>query len=155
MKKILWLCFMFTMALSTVGYGEKKHVYILCYHTFLGKPQIQTDFSISEFQQHITLLRQKKYTFVQWRDILKNNITGTKNILIMIDDGNVSTYKAYQAALKPFQIKPVLAIYPGIINSRKFALTWAQLQEMRGDGCEIASHGYFHMYLTTKFAQNM
>ncbi len=127
---------------------------VLCYHTFLGKPAVYTDFSISEFNSHIKTLKNAGFTFVTWSQIAKRQITGTKNVLIVIDDGNRSTYWAYQQVLKPLKIKPMLAIYPGIIGSRRFALTWEHLLEMHKDGCELASHGYFHQYFSEKYAQS-
>ncbi len=152
MKKQLWIYLIAILLLATPIVCEKKQVKILCYHTFLGKETIQTDFSISEFRTQITTLRTRGFTFVKWSDVINGQITGTKNILIVIDDGNISTFKAYQYVLKPYAIKPLIAIYPGIIDTRKFALTWAQIKSMQADGCEIASHGYYHMYLTQQYA---
>jgi peptidoglycan/xylan/chitin deacetylase (PgdA/CDA1 family) len=126
-------------------------VTILCYHTFLGKRSVYTDFSIEEFKSHIQILRDKGYHFVQWKDVITNKIKGTNNILLMIDDGHRTTSEAYYQVLKPHGIKPVLAIYPGITNSRSFALKWATILDLEKDGCEVMSHGYFHEFFTEKF----
>jgi peptidoglycan/xylan/chitin deacetylase (PgdA/CDA1 family) len=80
-----------------------------------------------------------------------NRITGSKNILVMVDDGHRTTLDAYNAVFKPMGIKPLLAVYPGIIGRRTFALSWESLAMMKKEGCEIASHGYFHEYFSEKF----
>jgi len=152
MKLKLALIFLLTLLSPIVGYENSAK--ILCYHTFKGTPTIATDFSINEFKLHIQKLQKNGYRFVQWKDIKENRIKGTKNILITIDDGHKSTYEAYQKVLKPLNIKPMLAIYPGIIGSRKFAMTWAQVSQLQKEGCEIASHGYFHQFFTEKYAQS-
>ena len=150
---VLFLIFGLTPSLGATPSTSPGKVYILCYHTFLGKPKIYTDFSISEFKNHIQFLKKNHVNFIQFSDLLHHNFSGDKNVLLVIDDGNISTLQAYQSVLKPLQIKPLLALYPGVINSRKFALTWDQVNQMKTDGCEIASHGFFHEFLTEKFAK--
>lgn len=147
MRKLLLLTFLLWFARATFA----GSAYILCYHTFLSKPQFSTDFSISEFRSQIQELQSAGFKFVQWKDIVQNKIKGKKNILVVIDDGNISTFPAYTQVLKPLGIKPMVALYPGIIGSRKFALTWEQVKSMQADGLEIASHGYFHMYFSQKY----
>ena len=53
--------------------------------------------------------------------------------------------------MKPLGIKPVLAIYPAVISRMHYAMTWNQVKELSDDGCYIASHGYYHLFLSEKF----
>ena len=62
---------------------------------------------------------------------MNGRITGTKNVLVTIDDGNRSVYEAFQKVFKPNGIRPLLAIYPNIIDKKKYALTWDQLASWR------------------------
>jgi peptidoglycan/xylan/chitin deacetylase (PgdA/CDA1 family) len=135
-----------TMAVSI----QAAQVHILCYHTFLGRPKIDTDFSITEFESHIRIIENKGYRFRTFSEIRSGTVTGDRNILLVIDDGNRSAYDATTAVLKPHHIPAMFAIYPGIINTRKFAMTWAQLRELKDSGNEFASHGYFHEFLNQK-----
>ena len=144
---------LFVTALPSLG-AKNPQVYVLCYHTFLGKPAINTDFSIQEFRQHIQTFKQSGVRFVTFQDILNNRIKGSKNVFITIDDGNISAKKAYDAVLKPAHIHPLFAIYPGIISKRKFAMTWQDIATLQKDGCHIASHGYFHEFVTERFFQS-
>ncbi len=145
---VLWVYF---IVLATSGWASANQVTILCYHTFLGKPSVYTDFSISEFKSHVQILKDSGYRFVQWKDVVANKITGTRNILLIIDDGHRTTVDAYNQVLKPLGIKPMLAVYPGITGSRSFAMKWESLIQLQKDGCEVASHGYFHEFFTEKF----
>ena len=151
MRRLYFLVTVFLVLMISMTAFASGKVYILCYHTFLGKSKICTDFSIPEFRAQMITLQQEGFRFVQWKEVLQNRVQGSKNILVMIDDGNISTNAAYHRVLKPLGIKPMLALYPGILNTRKFALTWSQIKVMQQDGCEVASHGYFHEYFTQKF----
>ncbi len=145
------------LCLLCLGIGQNlfaqsnPHVYILCYHTFLGKPSVYTDFSTAELRKQLQDLKDNGFTFVQFKDVLSQKVKGKKNILVIVDDGNISTYPAYKEVFKPMGIKPMIALYPGILNTRSFALKWTQIKDMQDYGCEIASHGYFHMYFSEKY----
>ena len=136
---------------------EKKiftaKAYILCYHTFLGKPSVFTDFSISEFSEQISTLKKNGFRFITLKQLEAKQYEGSKNVLIILDDGNKTSYQAYKNVLKPLNIKPVFAIYPNVIGKVHYAMTWDQLKEVQKEGCEVSSHGYFHLYLKSEFAQ--
>ncbi len=122
-------------------------LYVLCYHSFLGRSNVPYDFSTDELKSHLEYFKQKGFTFVSYRDFLAGNIAGKKNILVTIDDGNHSVYNAYYEVLKPMGIKPLLSIYPNIIGKKEYAMNWSQLKSLVSEGCEIAAHGYFHLKL--------
>jgi peptidoglycan/xylan/chitin deacetylase (PgdA/CDA1 family) len=125
-------------------------VYVLCYHTFLGK-QYQTDFSPENFLLQVQSIKELGYHFVGFDDIQAGNVHGETNVLITIDDGNHSIRKIYRSVLISNQIKPLLFIYPAIISKMYFALTWQDLKEYTQDGATIGCHGYNHMYCNEKF----
>ncbi|HQO03467.1 MAG TPA: polysaccharide deacetylase family protein [Spirochaetota bacterium] len=127
-----------------------NYVSVLCYHSFLGRDKVIYDFSLSELKSQILELRNKGYKFVSYKDVIRGNIHGDRNILVTIDDGNRSVYQAYYQVFKPFGIKPLLAIYPFIIGRKDYSLTWEQLAKLSSDGCDIASHGFFHLKINNK-----
>lgn len=131
----------------------ENSVFVLCYHTFIGKKTIATDFSVSEFSEHVRRLRAGGIRIVSLDQVQHGQISGTRNALIMFDDGNITAYKAYQAVLKPEKLPAVFAIYPGIISRVSYAMTWDQVREVRAAGNGVMVHGFFHMYLTDKFAK--
>ncbi len=129
---------------------EAAQVNIIIYHTFLGKERVPTDFTVDELKAQMDALQKKGFKFISLGDLYGGRITGSNNILVCIDDGNKSLYRAYKEVLKPRNIRPLLAIYPNIIGRQKYALTWEQLRELASEGCDIAAHGYFHLHVNDK-----
>jgi len=129
--------------------GSRSGVNVLCYHAFLDKNN-KYCFSLEELRSHLDYFKKNGYRFVTFKQINNGSLLGDKNLLISIDDGNRSVYRAYQEVFKPLKIKPLLAIYPSIIGKKKYALTWDQLKYLSGQGCAIASHGYQHRVITEK-----
>ncbi len=127
-----------------------KGVYILCYHAFLEKKDPYS-FTNEIFREQLHKLKNSGFTFVTFEDVINDKITGNKNILISIDDGNKSVYQAYYSIMKPMEIKPLLGIYPAIISRMHYAMTWDEVKQLSADGCYIASHGYHHMFLSEKY----
>jgi len=136
----------FTLAAPSYSKG----VYILCYHAFLEKKDPYS-FTNDQFRDQLNRLKSSGFTFVTFEDVKNDKITGNKNILISIDDGNKSVYQAYYSIMKPMGIKPLLGIYPAIISRMKYAMNWDEVKNLADDGCYIASHGYHHMFLSTKY----
>lgn len=126
-------------------YASNK-VYVLVYHTFMGK-KIKYDISIQEFQKQLLDLRSHGFSFVSFDDIKHGKVSGDKNILITIDDGHRTVLDAYYSVLKPLGIKPLLGINTFIIGKKPYVLTWEELQQLTREGCAIASHGYFHLFI--------
>jgi len=147
MRKIYFLI-MFTILIFT-SMGEGK-VFVLAFHTFLGKEKIDLDTDTKEFRQNLEDLKNQGFKFVTMEDIKQNKIIGSKNILITIDDGHKTVIKAYTEVLKPMNIKPVLAIYPAIVGVSKNFMTWDEINSLVKDGVYIASHGYNHLKVNDK-----
>lgn len=153
MKKIKLISALLLVAAvlsATPSYSANSGVYVLCYHAFLERKDPYS-FSNEQFRDQLQRLKKNGFTFVSFEDVINQRISGTKNILITIDDGNKSVYQAYYSIMKPMGIKPVLGIYPAIIGRVHYAMNWDEVKRLADDGCYIASHGYHHMYLSTKY----
>jgi peptidoglycan/xylan/chitin deacetylase (PgdA/CDA1 family) len=140
---VSFLIFIFLISPSLI-WGNQPAVVALSYHAFLEKKDPYSC-SLSSLEDHLDRLSRAGFTFVSMEDIRGGRISGSKNILITVDDGNRSVYKAYHEVFKPRHIKPLLAIYPGIIGKKKYVLTWKELRELTREGCTVAAHGYFHL----------
>jgi hypothetical protein len=126
-------------------------VSVLCYHSFLDKKKMDPYcFTLAELSSQLTQLKKEGFRFVSVNDVLTGRITGSKNVLVTIDDGNRSVYDAFIKVFRPMGIRPVLAIYPNIIDRKKYALTWDQLSYLANNGCDIAAHGFFHLKINQK-----
>lgn len=129
-------------------------VFVLCYHTFIepAEKHGKFNFSLEELKKHIEFLKANGFKFISTEEFLNRQVEGVRNVLITIDDGSESVYRAFKEVLKEENIKPLLAIYPGVISKRKnhYFLNWQQLKELAEEGCYIASHGYFHQKLSSE-----
>jgi peptidoglycan/xylan/chitin deacetylase (PgdA/CDA1 family) len=124
-------------------------VNVLCYHTFSGTNKIE-DFNVRDFGGQLDSLLALGYHFITFSEFTADTLHGTHNLLLTIDDGHKSVRAAYDSVMRPRGIRPVLFVYPGIISSRHFALTWDDLTYLRDQGCTIGSHGYFHEFIDEK-----
>jgi peptidoglycan/xylan/chitin deacetylase (PgdA/CDA1 family) len=153
MKKIITSLLLIISFAISASAAENIIVDVLCYHSFLKKTDPYS-FSNEELDSQLQFFRDKGYTFVNMNDIRSGNISGRKNILVTVDDGNKSVYDAYFKVFKKYGIKPVIGIYPAIIEKKDYALSWDAISELSKEGCEIASHGYNHLYVNKKLFDN-
>lgn len=128
-------------------------VYVLCYHTFLGK-HFDYDFAPAKFYDQIDAIAKLGYRFVSMEDILSNRVTGSNNILITIDDGNRSVKAIYESVLDVYNIKPVLFIYPAITDRMFYAMTSVDLKRLVSKGATLGGHGYNHLFVNEKLYRN-
>jgi peptidoglycan/xylan/chitin deacetylase (PgdA/CDA1 family) len=129
--------------------AEEPRVYVIAYHAFLDRDN-RYCFTKKRLAAHLDRLARSGFRFVSFEDIREGRVTGKRNVLVTVDDGNRSVYDAYFQVMKPRGVKPLLAIYPAVIGKQKYALTWEQLQRLAQDGCTIASHGFYHLYVNNK-----
>ena len=128
-----------------------NQVTVLCYHSFLGTKKFSIDFSIEQLRTQMEILKESGYRFVSYDELFLYPLKGNKNVLITLDDGHFTHWKAYQEVFKPMGIKPLIAVYPSIISRSRYALSWDQLKTMHSEGCTIAAHGYTHYRLDDYF----
>jgi peptidoglycan/xylan/chitin deacetylase (PgdA/CDA1 family) len=66
-------------------------------------------------------------------------------VVITADDGHRSVYERMLPLLKKYGYPATLFIYPSAISNADYALTWAQLRELKASGLiDIQSHTYWH-----------
>jgi poly-beta-1,6-N-acetyl-D-glucosamine N-deacetylase len=126
-------------------------VVILDYHSFLGNGKSNIDYSEKELASELDEIAAMGYRFVSLEDAIAGRIEGSANVVVTIDDGNHSVYRAYEDVLKPRGIKPYLFVYPAIILHRsRYALSEEQLKELEREGCGVGAHGYYHNPVSDK-----
>ncbi len=128
---------------------EESRVYVIAYHAFLDRDN-RYCFTKKELAAHLDRLKRSGFRFVSFEEIREGRISGKRNVLVTVDDGNRSVYDAYFQVMKPRGVKPLLAVYPAVIGKQKYALTWEQLDRLAEEGCTIASHGFYHLYVNEK-----
>lgn len=150
MKKILTIILALILTLSIFA---EDRCFVLCYHSFTGSAKNGYDISTDLLKQQISILKEKGFKFVTFNELKENKIKGAKNIVVTIDDGYLSSYKAYKEIMKPAGIKPIFAIYPSAIKENsKFYMSWKEVVELSNEpGVTIASHGLNHEKMNSSF----
>lgn len=122
--------------------------FVLCWHTFLGRPEIPTDFSLAELGKQIDALLALGYRFISVEDLLFGRVQGSRNLVATLDDGHRTVLAAYQKVFAIRGIVPALFVYPSVIGSTNYSMDESQLRALRDSGCLIGAHGYHHLYVT-------
>ncbi|NUM25834.1 MAG: polysaccharide deacetylase family protein [Candidatus Buchananbacteria bacterium] len=71
-----------------------------------------------------------------------------KPVIISFDDGVISQYENAFPLLKEFNFNATFFIFANPVGKSKNYMSWEQLAELRDQGMEIGSHGWYHQYLT-------
>jgi peptidoglycan/xylan/chitin deacetylase (PgdA/CDA1 family) len=121
---------------------------VLCWHSFLGRPDFGTDFSIAELGKQLDALLALGYRFLSLEDLLFGRFEGRLNLVATIDDGHRTVPAAFLKAFQSRGILPAIFVYPAIIGSTSYSMDKAQLRSLRDSGCLIGAHGYYHLYVT-------
>ncbi len=150
MKNVIRILVTIVMMLSFTYLYSQGKVYVLCYHTFLDKSGVPTDFSVTTFKAQMNKIKNLGFKFVSWKEIESGKVSGNNNVLITIDDGNKTVLKAWNEVLKPMGITPVLFLYPGVLNKAHYAMKYDQVKDLLVQGAELGVHGYYHEYVGQK-----
>jgi peptidoglycan/xylan/chitin deacetylase (PgdA/CDA1 family) len=127
---------------------------LLCWHSFLGDPSLDTDFSRAELAAQLDAIRALGYRFVSLADLLAGRVEGPLNVVATIDDGHRTVPLAVESIFLPRGIRPALFVYPAIIGAIPSAMDDAALRRMADLGCLVGAHGYHHLYVTENLYRN-
>jgi peptidoglycan/xylan/chitin deacetylase (PgdA/CDA1 family) len=131
-------------------FALSNRAFILCWHSFLGKDSLNTDFSLDELAAQLDALKALGYRFIDLDDALFGRIEGSRNLVATIDDGHRTISAAYEKVFAPRGIKPALLVYPAVIGASPYFMKDADLKTLADSGCSVGSHGYYHLYVTEK-----
>ncbi len=130
--------------------GDRVVVPILLYHRFGPVVADSMTVKTSVFASQLEYLRVRGYTVIPLRRLV-SSLAGKapplpdRSIVITVDDGHESVFTDLYPLVRRYHIPVTLFIYPSAISNARYALTWQQLQEMRGSGLvDIQSHTYWH-----------
>lgn len=137
-------------ALLAEPFNLRDRAFMLCWHTFLGKKELNTDFSLAELAAQLDALKALGYRFIDLEDALFGRIEGSNNLVATIDDGHRTIESAYEKVFSSRGIKPALLVYPAVIGESPYFLKTEALQSLSASGCLVGSHGFYHLYVTEK-----
>ncbi|OHC70418.1 MAG: polysaccharide deacetylase [Rhodocyclales bacterium RIFCSPLOWO2_02_FULL_63_24] len=123
---------------------------VLVYHRFGPSAADSMTVRTAMFAAQLELLKDQGYAVVPLRQLVARIDGGAgrlpeKAVAITVDDGHRSVYSEMLPLVRRYRIPVTLFIYPSAISNASYALTWAQLEELRQSGWfDIQSHTYWH-----------
>jgi len=148
---ILSLCL---LPLSTFSQRVQRNpaesIPVLVYHRFDPNKSGPTTVKTSTFEGQLVWLADHYYRVVPLSavtDMLRGIGPDIQfpAVAITADDGHRSVYTEMFPVIRRYRIPVTLFIYPSAISNAAYALTWAQLREMKASGLvDIQSHTYWH-----------
>ncbi|MCX7656118.1 MAG: polysaccharide deacetylase family protein [Treponemataceae bacterium] len=140
--------FLWLFVTRGILFASTGEVIILTYHTFIGNGLSSLDFTKDELIHHLDLFEKMGFHFVSLNDAVEGKISGKKNLVFTIDDGNHSVPPIVRDVLLPRHIIPTLFISPGLTIRSQFCFRPSVVHTLYEKGCIIGAHGYTHQYLT-------
>ena len=130
--------------------ADAATVPILLYHRLAPTVVDSMTVSIPVFESQLAYLKDHGYGVIPLQRLLAY-LRGTapppppRSVVITADDGHRSVYERMLPLLKRYGYPATLFIYPSAISNADYALTWAQLRELKATGrFDIQSHTYWH-----------
>lgn len=143
------------VAIATVTASTEKRpaegtsATILVYHRFGAVVADSMTVRTSTFASQLQFLHDNGYTIVPLREIV-NFLIGhgelpPRAVAITADDGHRSVFTDMKPLVEKYNIPVTLFIYPSAISNASYAMTWEELEELKGSGVfDIQSHTYWH-----------
>jgi peptidoglycan/xylan/chitin deacetylase (PgdA/CDA1 family) len=132
------------------GEADAATVPILLYHRLAPTVVDSMTVSITVFESQLAYLKENGYGVIPLQRLLAY-LRGTapppppRSVVITADDGHRSVYERMLPLLKKYGYPATLFIYPSAISNADYALTWAQLRDLKATGLfDIQSHTYWH-----------
>ena len=122
------------------------------YHRFNESKYPSTNIQMDVFKEHINLIRDSKFDFLNPKNIKKefNIPKKQKQILITIDDGFKSFYENAWPYLKKNKIPFIIFVSTEPVGKNGY-MTWDQIKEIeKEDFVLIGHHSHTHDYLIDK-----
>lgn len=123
---------------------------ILAYHRFGPTAADSMTIRSDALAAQLEYLHSNGYTVIPLRRLVDRLNGGgaplpDKAVVITVDDGHRSVYSELLPLLRRYQVPATLFIYPSAISNASYALTWAQLAELKQSGLiDIQAHTYWH-----------
>jgi peptidoglycan/xylan/chitin deacetylase (PgdA/CDA1 family) len=123
---------------------------ILLYHRFGAVVKDETTVRPATFRAQLEYLKEHHYPIIPLA-MLVSFLDGEGPapppgaVVITADDGHVSVFTEMLPIVHERQVPVTLFIYPSAISNASYAMTWAQLDELRRTGLfDIESHTFWH-----------
>lgn len=137
---------------NTKQYSNDEGILSIMYHRFNENKYPSTNIQMEVFYEHIKLIKDSNYKFLELNNFIKNfdKPKKQKKILITIDDGFISFYENAWPFLKKNKIPFILFVSTEPIGKNGY-MTWDQIKEIEKENfAAIGHHSHSHEYLIDK-----
>ena len=135
---------------------DDSGVSILAYHRFGPAVTDAMTVRTGTFRWQLDYLKQHHYTIIPLRGLIsylraEGPAPSPQSVVITVDDGHESVFTDMLPVVREYQVPVTLFIYPSAISNASYAMTWKQLDTLRGTGFfDIQSHTYWHPNFKTE-----
>lgn len=123
---------------------------VLVYHRFAPQALDSMTVRTAAFEAQLDQIEAGGYRVIPLRQVV-DYLAGRapepppRSLAISADDGHASVYRVMYPIVQRRHLPVTLFIYPSAISNASYAMTWAQLAELRDSGLfDIQSHTYWH-----------
>ncbi|MGA7180767.1 MAG: polysaccharide deacetylase family protein [Thiobacillaceae bacterium] len=123
---------------------------ILVYHRFGPQATDSMTVPTDAFEAQLRQIKDAGYRVIPLRQLVYYLVAHAppppdRSVVITVDDGHRSVYTELLPRVRRLHMPVTLFIYPSAISNASYAMTWAQLAELRASGLfDIQSHTYWH-----------
>lgn len=148
-----WLTAIFSLLLSIGSSGhaaDPPSVPILLYHRLGPVSPEEMTVTTPVFEAQLKLIQERDYKVIPLSQLLaalgdSSLPMPERAVVLTVDDGHRTVYSDMFPLIRRLKIPVTLFIYPSAISNADYAMTWAQLAEMKASGLvDIQSHTFWH-----------
>src|SRR5215471_1345879 len=145
-----WLFSLLLLACSPGFAADPSAVPILLYHRLGPVSPDEMTVTTPVFEAQLKLIQERGYKVIPLAQLIAalgdSAVSLPEHAVVLTaDDGHRTVYSDMFPLIQRFKIPITLFIYPSAISNADYALTWAQLAEMKASGLvDIQSHTFWH-----------
>ena len=144
------ICSALLLSLSPSHAADPPSVPVLLYHRLGPVSPDEMTVTTPVFEAQLKLIQENGYTVIPLQALMaalgdSAVAMPERAVVLTADDGHRTVYSDMFPLIKRYKIPLTLFIYPSAISNADYAMTWAQLAEMKASGLvDIQSHTYWH-----------
>jgi peptidoglycan/xylan/chitin deacetylase (PgdA/CDA1 family) len=141
---------------ESVPPSQSKGVPIYLYHRFGHEITDSMTVSVARFESQLKKFNEDNRRVIPLRQLVDSLLNKTaslppRSVVITVDDGHKSVYTEMFPLIKKYGVPVTLFLYPSAISNASYAMTWAQLREMKETGLlDYQGHTYWHPNFKTE-----
>jgi peptidoglycan/xylan/chitin deacetylase (PgdA/CDA1 family) len=145
-----WLVALLLFVGSPGHAADPSSVPILLYHRLGPVSPDEMTVTTPVFEAQLKLIQERGYKVIPLAALVAALGDSAvplpeRAVVLTSDDGHRTVYSDMFPLIQRFKVPVTLFIYPSAISNADYAMTWAQLAEMKASGLvDIQSHTFWH-----------